>query len=269
MTWGVPQLWGMPQLGNRPAGSSGPAWTSDATSGKAVPATQAEWTALLASAGLSLGDPFFALGFQESSGNLTSLFGGLTFTATAGSPALSYGQTVAGWSRKFAGPGGDNSSGLWQCTDASLPDAATDDILLVGWSIFQSTPAGNREWMAQGTTGRNAARINATPRMQCNNGTNAGTGGVDPTLAVRWWALQWNKTGSVSALFTDQEKVIATYSALVPTGKRILVGGAGANAPQCAHTYVVGFRDAASRYTQTQLKTLGTAMGANVVWTPS
>lgn len=247
----------------------GGGWTKDPTSLMAVPKDLAEWGALLSAAGDTVGAPFFGLGFQEASGNLSSLFGGLTFTATAGSPALSYGQTISGWSRKFAGPGGDNSSGLWQNTDASLPNAATDDIALMGWSIFQATPAGTREWVAQGTTGRNAARLTATPRLQCNNGTNVATGSSAPTAAVRWWVLQLDRTNSVTALFTDQEKVIATYAGTVPTGKRILIGGAGANAPQCAHGYMVGFRDAAARRSQAQWKTLGTTMGATIPWSPA
>ena len=246
-----------------------PTWTEDATSGFAMPRTLAEWQRLLASASLT-GDPLECWDFSAASGNITGLLAGLNLTATAGAPALEYQQTVAGWdASKWAGPSGDNSSGKFESTSASLPDVSTTSALLGAYVYQAAAPAATREFLALGVGVRMAARITNTPRFQGNNGTNAATGGVDPTGSVQFVIIEINRALSRTAVYTMAEKIVPTWAATM-TGKRALLGGAGANAPRLWYRYAFEFSGAAAERSQADIKTLMTTMaGSAPAWTPA
>lgn len=243
-------------------------WDYDATSNKPVPSSSTQWIAFLRAMGLAdvaVPDALWLL--QETSGNPVDSIGGFTLTATAGSPALAYSQVITGWSRTGIGPSGDNSSGKLENTNTGLPDVLTSSILVVGLIVLQATPAATREFLAVGTTIRMAARLNATPTLQGNNGTNAATGASNPTAAVRPFALLIDRTNSVTAVYTDQEKVVPTWATTM-TGKRVLLGGAGANAPQCAYIYACAFFGTNAELGATRIKRLIKALGYAASWTP-
>lgn len=241
--------------------------SADATSGILVPANATEWAAVMAAAGIGSGGPSALWLLQEASGNAADSIGSFTLTATAGSPALAYQQTVTGWSRKGIGPSGDNSDGKLSSTSTSLPDLDTSSALLLTYTILEATPGASREFTCLAPSFRMAARLTTTPRLQGNNSVNVATGSADPTGQVRPYVLQVDLANSVTALYDDAEKVIPTYST-TPSGKRVTLGGLGLNAPQCKHLYAALFIGTAAEMTAAQIKTLLQTLGWTVSWSP-
>ena len=70
--------------------------TQDATSGKYIPQTAAEWTTLLAGSGIP--NPSLLWRCQETSGTLADSIGSFTGTIPSGAPT--YANAVPGWSSK-------------------------------------------------------------------------------------------------------------------------------------------------------------------------
>ncbi len=255
------------RIGDRVGTSPGASWTKDATSLWATPRTSSEWSTFLASISLSGGNPLECWDFGAASGNITGLLGGINLTATAGSPALEYRQAVTGWESKWAGPSGDNSSGKFESTAAGLPDVNTTSALLGAYVYQAAAPGASREFLALGVGIRMAARITTTPRLQGNNGTNAATGGVDPTGAVQFVIIEINRSLSRTAVYTMAEKIVPTWAATM-TGKRALFGGAGLTTPRIWYRYGFLFSGTAAEKTQAQIKTLmGGMAGSTPAWT--
>lgn len=131
MTWGQGRWWGGGTAGNGPAASSPPALAdSDATSGKFMPTSTAQYTAL----GLVTPDEIWVT--NAASGNLVGLVSGGTLTAQ-NTPL--YQQAVTGWTS--VGVRGNAATGN-QRFEGTGPDPSTADVvtlLYIGNSVVDST----------------------------------------------------------------------------------------------------------------------------------
>jgi PKD repeat protein len=231
-------------------------WTNDATSGKAVPQTVAEWNAIISAAGLSAGAPSAIWLMQDASGNAVDVTG--TFPLTASGTGLSYQNAVSGWSAKAINFT-DNGTNALTTTSASLPDASTGDYMLVMW--IATTLAGLREIVQIGTPAASALRAEttATPRLQLVNGTTT-VGTTNPIGATVYpLVLQGSATLSAQALYTAGEKIVGTYAARA--GKSFILGNSARTSAQMSILYAAMFTGTAAQRTSAQIKTLLTQMG--------
>ncbi len=100
-----PQLLPQNLISSRDVAAAAATFSTDATSGKAVPESSAEWSNFIAANSLTLATPNYLHLCQEASGNLADSIGSLTLTAQ-NTPL--YQQSVTGWTRK--GIGGDGAT---------------------------------------------------------------------------------------------------------------------------------------------------------------
>lgn len=236
--------------------------TRDTTSGKRVPASSAEWTAVMSRAGLATGNPSSQWLCQEASGNLADSIGAISLTA-AGTP--NYQQAIAGWTRKGV-TFDDATSDAFSSTSGSLPTLLTESQLVIAYvKMPAAAPAATRNIILLGGAGtRFTATINTTPRLIATHTPNTSTGAVNACDdAVHPIVLRHRATAEAD-LFTDAEKLSPAFSVTV-AGRGLLIGSASAIAA-VGLLYLVSFHLAAADLTDAQVKTLLQTLGWTVGW---
>jgi hypothetical protein len=233
--------------------------TRDSASGKYFPAGAAEWTAFMAAAGLATGNPASSWEMQVASGNVPDAIGAITLTQTSMSL---YQQSVTGYSR-FSIRGIDGqAAALRNLTTAPNPLLTST---LVGATVdFGALPGGIRDVLGVAT--------NAVVQFMITTGLLRLVGGSSPQTinamgtAVRPVLLRVNNTASTITLFTDQEKLSATY-ALPVSGNLVTFGRVAGTIPAIGYLHGYEFAGASAELTDAQVKTLLQTQGWVIPWT--
>lgn len=235
----------------------------DSSSQKAVPASAAEWTTLMAAAGLATGNPSLLWKCQEAAGNLADSIG--TFTGTATGTVFGYNTAVAGWTRTglSLSNGGTNQVAN---VDAGLPDTLTASMMVLAY-ILPIASGGSRDFINVGTTVQARGRMSNGNKQIAVSGANSSLGTLDIIGSVRPMVMRHNRTAGSMLLVTDvNEKLVPTFDATV-TGKSIKLGDATARSPNFVCLYLAAFFNAAAEMTDAQVKTLLTTMNWTIPWT--
>lgn len=236
----------------------------DAASQKYVPATAAEWTTFMSAIGLATGNPSFLWLCQEAAGNLAETISGVASLTAANAP--SYQQAVAGWTRLSVSCGDGTAKGF-SSVDASLPDISVTSALLLAYASIDSIPAATHGITGLGAVTTSEARALATNIASAHDGANNANGATDVgTGIIRPWALKHNVTGSASALYTDQDKVVPTFGGTATGKKTALMSTLVTTAPTHIN-YVVEFVGSAAELSDAQVKTLLQGLGWTIPWT--
>jgi hypothetical protein len=240
-----------------------PGVTRDAASGIYCPASAAEWTLLMAAAGLATGNPSALHLMQEASGTLADSIG--TFPLATSGTGVTFQQNVGGWSRK-AWMTTSGGTGLAQNTDVALPNIGTNSLLGLGY-VLNTAVAVTRDVIGGGAA---ATRIlgqsfatTGQARAMCNVNTQLSAGNM--AGQVRPWAIQINRTASSAALSLDAERVVPAFSAGA-TGQSLTLGNIVAGASTSLYLYVAWFFNAAAELTLAQMRTLLQTLGWTVAW---
>lgn len=206
--------------------NAAPSWTTDATSGIAVPANSTEWTSFISANSLtnwSVPDQLWLM--QDTSGALVDVMGVSNLSVSVA--GATYADPVTGWSRK----GVKFTDG----TSAYFSDGVTDHSVSAA-ALFlaqpDATPAGNR-WLA--ACGAEFG-MNTTPRAICS-GNNTITGTNNPTGAVRPWVIVKNFTSTTLNGYTDQEHLAPGW---VDFNESTRIGGVGFTSASQASHFVYG-----------------------------
>lgn len=249
------------------ASGGAPAWTVDATSAKATPASSAEWSALIASAGLAVSTPNYLHLCQEASGNLADTIGGLTLTAN-GTPA--YQQAVAGWTR--LGVKGDGLTANQRFRSAAAPNPSTTSMAILAFVALGTQTASVQALMSVGAVSDTmvSAYLNGAPavgRLRYRESANI----TDTTTATDYQArvtpimLLIDHTGTRARLYTDLEKVSPTYGLPSTVTAYCLGADSGTWAPSTI-LYSCGWSGAAAEISDANVKALFTALGYAPPW---
>jgi PKD repeat protein len=245
---------------------------SDATSGAYLPATNAEWTAMIADIanGMSNPDEFWRFG-ALASGNAPGVRGIIDLT-TLNTPL--YQQAVTGWSTKAVAWGEGTTKGF-ASTDADLPDMGTDDALVLMY-VALTAPAAGRNVLQLGTPSASRSSVealNTGPYLRTFQGGTAtvGSSAVGTFSGVRAILFKVDRTNSAIRCYTDVEKISPVWDA-DGLGKAIAIGaGATGGSPllSCAASviYMALWKGAGARISDAQAKSLITGLG-NGLWTP-
>jgi len=237
----------------------------DATSGKYMPASSAQWTTTMAAAGIGSGNPSLLWLGQEASGNLADSIGAFAGTANI----TAYQQAVAGWAAKAFTLGAGAIANV-VTTSASLPDISTTSCLMLGYVLFPASASTNLSVVTMGTTfGAQAfANLNATPKLVGGADPNTVAGTANPFGGVHPLVVQVNRGGSAAVICTEQEKLTPTLAAN-PAGKKLWLGGDSSQtwaAAGTGHLYTAAFFGTAAELSVAQLRTLLQTLGWSVAW---
>lgn len=251
------------QSGLNPGDSNPITWSIDGTSSKAVPASNTEWSDLLAYLGLtgivSVPNSFWLC--QEASGNLAdSGSGGLTLTA-AGTPL--YQQTVAGWTRKGVGMSVGDTDAFAAAAGVGPNPTSTSSRWL--WFVNVTTPATTRQAAAVGGAAAGSEfslRVTSTPRYQIKVMTNtANSAGVPDSLM----SLLYDRTNSLAVAYSDAEKLAGTYNSGVTDGAKGIGAGITTSVAMSA-MYGCMWSGAAAEFSEANYRTLLEGMGFTIGW---
>ncbi len=214
--------------------------TKDATSGKCIPQSAAEWTTLLSGSGIS--NPSILLLCQEASGSLTDTIGGYTFTVFAGAP--SYQNAVTGWSSKGVKCAAGSNDAFSKIDTVNFPNITTQSLMAFAW-IKQQVPnqgVTDEQIISFGQPKTNfgiAANANASganSSLRCYSAGNVAAGATSSGAsglfdgAVHPLILQINRASSTTLARSDLETVTPTFgSPSAGGGVRLFLGGDATN----------------------------------------
>ncbi len=245
---------------------SAPSWAIDATSSKGVPDTSAEWSAFISGNGLAgWSAPNSLHRLQEASGNAADSIGSLTLTAVT-SPL--YSQAVSGWTRLGVGFNeGTNQRFVGTAADASTTSCLT----LMYISLGAGLDATVRGVFAYGSSVSDqgiSAFVSTSNRMRLR-----GVAGlVDTAVGSVYGATAFpvvfrhDHANTIRRLYTDQEKVSATYGAGTSAtnfGLGAMMSGTSAN---FTALYMATWFGAAAERSDAEIKAMLQALGWTIPW---
>jgi hypothetical protein len=192
----------------------------DATSGKYLPSSSAQWTEMLASVGVANPTNLYLL--QEPSGTAADSIGSMTLSVVAA--GFTYQQAVTGWTRKSI----KTTAG----TPAILGNAAYANVNANSYTVLclarvSSVGLGlTRTLLRLGDTFNDDAclEINTTPRLQVGEGDGTrSVGASNPTDAVTRFWLRIDDAGNTVDAFQGSTKIVGGTQAC--NGTNLTVGG--------------------------------------------
>lgn len=256
-----------PQVGPVPPSSAALPYSTDAASGKAVPASSAEWSAFISAAGLSVSAPSYLHLCQEASGNLADTIGGLTLTAN-GSPA--YQQAVAGWTR--LGVKGDALTANQRFRNITAPNPSTTSMAMFAYVAVGALDATVRSVLGFGAISDTnvSAYVNAAPvvsRFKYRESANISdtSTAIDYAGLVVPMMLLVDHTGTRARFYTNQERLSPTYG-LPSTATTYFLGADAGTWAATTILYSCGWTGAAAEISDANVKALFTALGYSPPW---
>jgi hypothetical protein len=254
---------GVPLVMQHMQGQQGGAlpYSVDATSGQAVPATSAEWTAFIARKGLTISAPTHLYLCQEASGNLADSIGALTLTASA-TPL--YQQAVTGWTRKGVGFNGGTAQHFG---NTGYPNAATSSTFVMMYlDGLTAAPLSGGTLLTHGTniTAIGVSQVATSGKARYRNGGTI----VDTTAAVTATPIAFlhNIATSTARLYTNAQKLSPAYAAAA--GTNLYVGAqSGASILTGTLYYLAIWSGTDGEVSDAQVLALHTALGWSPSWT--
>lgn len=242
-----------------PGGGPIPGVTIDATSSKYMPQNAAEWTALMAAAGLATGNPSSTWLFQQAAGNTADTIGAVTLTPLNWTL---FQQAVAGWTAKCI-RGVDATANSSHTNTTTAPNASLTSTLVLAYCDIPAAPAAIRDVLCMGNN--TDVRFNTNGKLRLVAGASADLVNVAAST-VQPLILRVNLTASTVSVFTTQEKFAGTFVAPQNT-IRVSFGGIFSPVPAIGYLYGAQFTGAAAELTDAQVKTLLQTLNWTIPWT--
>lgn len=235
--------------------------SQDATSLIYVPDTAAEWTIAMAAAGLATGNPSHLYRCQEASGNLADSIGSATEVASG---ALSYQQSVAGWTRKGVKTNADPNAFFLGTTAASF--SSSSGLVLQLFKVG-SNPGAARILNCLGSTFYESAGVVPGPKLRALSNAAGANGSVNCSGVIPV-VTKLDVTNSAMKVYSQSEKISTTYTAQSAVNGSILylLGDGGGQASDWTQMYCAVFRGSAAELSDAQIKTLLQTLGWTVAW---
>lgn len=245
-----------------PLGAGLPGVARDSASGIYCPASTAQWTTVMAAAGIGSGNPTSIWLCNEASGDMIDQgVGALNLTASG--TGLAYTQAQGGWTRPFITT---TEAGSGQFLNTASVDILTNSALLLSY-VNPSSSAALRSILALGVAATRLAGernlTTGTPKFVC--GAQSASGAVDATGQVRPWIVQINRTASSDAFYNNAE-VVNTAFGTTAAGASITYGRLQNNCATAAYGYGAYFIGGAAELTLAQIRTLLQTLGWPVAW---
>lgn len=245
---------------------SGSAVITDATSGKGVPLTQAQWNTVFSNSGMANKTVAHSWDFQDASGNITRTIGDDLVAAGT----LDYQQNLTGWTRKgvtFT----NNTADAAAHAAAVGADPSANSVLWFAYIDIATAAVVARQVLTAGgaaAASEAAIRHDASRFLQIKILGATAQGAADLDLAaLRPFVLLHDRSGSRAIAYTEAEKVVGTYNAGVTDGVKGF-GAASATSAGMTVSLAAVFSGSDAEWTDAQVKAVLQALGWTVAWSP-
>jgi hypothetical protein len=233
--------------------------TKDATSGKYIPQSAAEWTAVMTAAGLATGNPSSTWLLQMASGDATDSIGSITLTAAN---APSYRTTVPGWSTKAVSWTDGSASQFINSTTAPNPGSVSIGLLV--YSYATATPATKRYFAVISNLFIDLA-IDASGHSVVDDSGSGTSTEVTTDGAVRAHFLVLNIAASTCKLYTPHEVISTGFYNGAGAGITTSLGSS-AGTPAGGILYAAQFAGSAAALADADVRKILTTLGWSVAW---
>jgi hypothetical protein len=239
-----------------------PGWSVDLASQRAVPATTAEWEALLSAAQLSAISPDHLWQMQESTGNLRDAIGVADLQPLN---LTTYADSISGWSRVAASTIATVANDGYYTNATGNLDGTSYFVL--AYVAVDGAPAMNASLLGVGQNGdHHYVGLTTTPDFAADAiGGSATVGSIGPGSAVHPIALELDATHSTYTIYTDQERIVGPMRATSAQGALTVFGNVTATATVTHYLYAALWNGAYAERSDADVKALLTTMG----WTVS
>lgn len=235
----------------------------DATSGRYLPGSQAQWSQLLAAKGVSKGPPLGIWPLQEASGVLVDVVSGSNMTAFGA--ALGYQQTATGQSRK--GVKFTDGSGGYLQGETTASFQTSSGLLIQHMTVGSDPPGGDYRMLSfLGGTVYETAQFTTGPTIQGRSDTQEASGVVvySGVLTVVTQLV----ANTALKVFTPAEIL---EPAFVPQGATnpaymYALGDGSPRACDAVNTYWALFRGTDANMTNDEVRKVLQGMGETVLW---
>lgn len=238
--------------------------TIDATAGKAIPQSTAEWAELQTAAGSARGTPGTICLAQELSGDPVDV-GPDARTITVAGTGLTQGAAVSGWTSL----GYEFTEGGTNRLVTTVPNVNVTPTLILAYVAFTSQSA-LRTFIEHANM---LGRVTVGQVLQINAASNV-DGLVDFGTGVRPVWLQSNSTDSRARMFNNLEMLSATFGAFgsgLATDPLVIGGSGGGGSTTPGMTIVYGpviWTGDDARMSEAEINALMLAAGWAVGYTP-
>lgn len=258
------------RVGMRRGGTPNPLATvaRDATSNIYRPTNLAQWQTVLSVAGVT-GDPFLRWALDQAAGDAPDSIGSLTGARGGTVSNISFQQAIPGWTATGVtlAKGAD---GTFITTDASLPDTATGDLLVMCNVRFPAAIAAGSPSTVMQLGYVYATRVSCetmnTPTVRAFTPAATLAGAANPSNAITPIAILVDRTNGRATVLTRFE---ALDVAIGGAGKGILIGGDNIQtdlSAGCTYWDLVAFQGPAARKSNANIKAIWTTLGWSVAW---
>jgi hypothetical protein len=236
-------------------------WSVDASSGKSVPSTAAEWLDFIGNKKLNIVAPDGLWLMQEASGALQDSIGTVNLPSM-GNDAPQYQQPVPGWTRKAVKSMDGTGVLFYNNTDASLPNVGTTSMTVLLMYANASMPAGTRSIVVAGCcAGYATLSIDAAKHYRLNvNVTGNAVGLMDHGADVTPIVVKLDRTAARQVVITDRETIAPTNTQL-GSQRGLYLGAANGAAPDGRWLYMAAWYGANAEMSDASISALIKALG--------
>jgi hypothetical protein len=211
-----------------------PTWTVDVASNKGVPASASDWSQVLDAARVTLASPAHLWLAQEAAGPLDDSIGSIDLLPQNGP---SYANLINGWTRTAVGT--VETAGDQGFITGSIGNLDATPYLIVAYVGVVSPPSTRRSLIGigAGVDHRYVAVTSAMTYEAAGAGVVATTGSHDAGTPVHPVVIAWQPGASMYAVYTDEEKLSATWIPTVGAGPLFTLGSASIGAAPARYLY--------------------------------
>lgn len=184
-------------------------WPVDATSGKGCPVTAADWTAVLAAAGVASGNPANARGWQEAAAPIVDQIasGGVVNMGINNAPTMQ--AAITGWTRLGV---------VWTATNQKASNSTTAPnpnarrVLKLAYLLTPAAaPGTDRDLFGFGGGTAGGVRISTISHLKMITSATVSAFEVWTGATVKPTLLRIDPIGGTTTLFTEAEKYIVPF----------------------------------------------------------
>jgi hypothetical protein len=209
-------------------------WSVDITSRKGAPATAGEWNALSSECHLTAGLPDHLWLMQEASGDLQDSIGAVTLLPLN---APSYANSVVGWSRRGVGTVESAADQGFVTTQLGKLDGQAQ-LILAYVAVLQRPTVARSLFGIGGTNDHRYVAITPGSMFQASGLTIPSiTGGIDTQSTVHPIVLAHDVTNATYVVYTDQERLVGSWSAPTGMGPYVVFGSISIGAAKTRYLY--------------------------------
>jgi len=235
-------------------------WAIDPTSGKGVPASRLEWSALAIACNVAAEAPEHVWLMQELNGVLEDSIGTAPLSSLG---MVGYGSSVAGWSRRgVATPDQPDSNGF---VTGNFGKADGSTLVLAYVAVLTATTA-ERALFGIGASGDH--RYVAITPLRTYEAAGAGVapirGTINSGVTVHPVVLAINTTRASYTLYTDQELIAGNWEPAMGLGPLLVFGSGTLGSANARYIYGAAWSGMNAEIGDSEIKAMLQGLGWTV-----